>query len=79
MKIILGIGYYYPDSIGGTEKYVHDLALYLVSQNIEVSVVAPSSSKSKGNYSYENKDVKGQEYTVYRFEVPQEFRTSRNN
>jgi len=70
MKIALGVGYYYPDSIGGTEKYVHDLATYLVSQNIEVVVIAPSS---KGNYSYQNNDVKGKEYTVYRFEVPKEF------
>ncbi|WP_338793013.1 glycosyltransferase [Bernardetia sp. MNP-M8] len=75
MKIALGVGYYYPDSIGGTEKYVHDLATYLVSQNIEVSIIAPSSSedcKATGNYSYQNNDVKGKEYTVYRFEVPKE-------
>lgn len=75
MKIVLGVGYYYPDSIGGTEKYVHDLATYLVSQNIEVVILAPSSSeycKAIGNYSYQNNDVKGKEYTVYRFEVPKE-------
>ncbi|WP_338767953.1 glycosyltransferase [Bernardetia sp. ABR2-2B] len=69
MKIALGVGYYYPDSIGGTEKYVHDLAIYLVSQNIEVIVIAPSS---KGNYSYQNEDVKGKEHKVHRFGVPEE-------
>ncbi len=70
MKIALGVGYYYPDSIGGTEKYIHDLAIYLISQNIEVCIIAPTSKK---NYSYQNKDVKGKEYQVYRFEVPKEF------
>ena len=69
MKIALGVGFYYPDSIGGTEKYIHDLAIYLLSQNIEVVVIAPSV---KGNYSYLNEEVKGREYKVYRFEVPKE-------
>ncbi|WP_375558790.1 glycosyltransferase [Bernardetia sp. OM2101] len=71
MKIALGVGYYYPDSIGGTEKYIHDLAIYLTSQNIEVIIISPSS---KGNYFYQNEDVKGLEYMVYRFEVPEEFK-----
>ena len=63
MKIALGVGYYYPDSIGGTEKYIHDLAIFLLSKGVEVVVIAPSV---KGNYSYQQEEG----YTVHRFEEP---------
>ena len=77
MKIALGVGYYYPDSIGGTEKYVHDLTIYLLQQGIEVFIIAPSFERyneQNQNYHYTHQDKQNLEnsYEVYRFGVPKE-------
>lgn len=67
MKIVLGVATYYPESKGGTEKYVHELAKYLKSNNIEVCVITPTT-KQNSCYTYEN-------YEVYTFNVPSKFTT----
>ena len=41
MKIALALGWYFPDSIGGTEVYVKGLAQRLKKRGHEVSVAAP--------------------------------------
>lgn len=65
MKIALGIATYYPESTGGTEKYVHELAKYLTENQIEVVIITPST---KAGFSYHYED-----YKVHTFEVPKEF------
>ena len=41
MKIILALGWYFPDALGGTEVYVNGLAQRLKKRGHQVSVVAP--------------------------------------
>src|ERR1035441_3164225 len=41
MKIILALGWYFPDALGGTEVYVNGLAQRLKKRGHEVSVAAP--------------------------------------
>ena len=53
MHIIESVGFYYPDSTGGTEVYVGALAGYLQAQGIECSVVAPSALERPTQYFHE--------------------------
>ena len=65
MKIALGVATYYPKSVGGTEKYVHELAKYLNQNSIETIVITPTTDSSSV-YEYEG-------YQVHTFSVPKEF------
>ncbi|MCW3110662.1 MAG: glycosyltransferase [Segetibacter sp.] len=53
MNICLCLSWYFPDSIGGTETYVHSLALFLKGQGHLVNVLKPGS-KNEQPYFYEN-------------------------
>ncbi|MGE6220839.1 glycosyltransferase [Nubsella zeaxanthinifaciens] len=50
MKIILVTDYFYPSSIGGTEKYVFLLAKQLEFAGYDVRILTLSTSKKKGSY-----------------------------
>jgi glycosyltransferase involved in cell wall biosynthesis len=41
MKIVLALGWYFPEALGGTEVYVNGLAQRLAKRGHQVSVVAP--------------------------------------
>ena len=41
MKALLALGWYFPDSVGGTEVYVQGLAHRLAARGISVSIAAP--------------------------------------
>ena len=62
MKIVLIAGWYFPDSVGGTETYVHMLAKDLQIMGHEVRVAAPLLGDSEENYIYD--DIR-----VYRYPV----------
>jgi len=62
-KILMLLGWYYPDSVGGTEKYVNDLSLGLKELGCNVEIAAPSSKVDKLEQYYHS-DIK-----VYRYPV----------
>ena len=51
-RILLLSGFYYPDSVGGTEKYVHLLGTDLEAQGFEVVIAAPSEDEQEHDYQY---------------------------
>src|SRR2546426_3488954 len=53
MRLVLLCGWYFPDSLGGTEVYVHSLAKDLMSHGIDVMVAAPSLNEQKQDYVYD--------------------------
>ena len=57
MHIIESVGFYYPDSSGGTEVYVSALARYLQARGIECTVVAPFASERSTQYVHEGVQV----------------------
>ena len=66
MKIVQAIGWYYPESLGGTEVYVAGLCRRLVAAGHEVQVAAPDpASDSERTYNHEG-------ICVYRYPIPAE-------
>lgn len=66
MKIILALGWYFPDAFGGTELYVDGLAQRLKSRGHELTVVAPlRGAESPRNYEH-------QKIPVFRYPQPSE-------
>jgi glycosyltransferase involved in cell wall biosynthesis len=65
MKIVQAVGWYYPDSIGGTEVYVAELARQLRSCGHEVFVAAPEPAVRQPR-TYEFQDC-----PVFRYPVPE--------
>jgi len=61
-KILLVCGWYYPNSVGGTEAYVHSLAKNLQSMGHTVTITAPSTSEKVENYIHDG-------LPVYRYPV----------
>ncbi len=57
MKIVLLCGYYYPDTVGGTEAYVEALGHDLQRRGHKVTVAAPSSSEEKQEYTHNGLQV----------------------
>jgi len=49
-KILLLCGWYYPDSVGGTETYVHSLGKDLQSLGYDVAIAAPSKNEKESSY-----------------------------
>ncbi len=47
VRVLLGVAWYLPDSIGGTEKYVRGLATELRQANIEVAIAVPTPSATR--------------------------------
>ena len=64
MKILQGVGWYYPDSWGGTEIYVAALAGRLRASGHEVAIAAPDASHL-GERRYEHEGV-----PIYRYPIP---------
>lgn len=64
MRIMLALGWYFPDSLGGTEVYVRSLAQLLVAHGHDVRVVAPRAGAPDGE-EYELDGVR-----VFRYPVP---------
>ncbi len=64
MRIVLASGWYFPESLGGTEVYVNALATRLCASGHEVSVAAPDPSSSEERH-YEHDGVQ-----VYRYPTP---------
>src|ERR1700687_5753882 len=56
MKIILALGWYFPDALGGTEVYVNGLAQRLKKRGHQVSVVAPLRGIEESR-EYEHEDI----------------------
>ena len=69
MRIVESVGFYYPDSSGGTEVYVSALARTLQSRGIECSVFAPSASDQTAQYVHEG-------IQVLRYPMPARWRRS---
>ena len=64
MKILQGVGWYYPDSWGGTEIYVAALAGRLRAAGHEVAIAAPDSShQCERRYDHDG-------IPVYRYPIP---------
>jgi len=62
VKIVLLCGYYYPDTVGGTEAYVQMLGQDLQKKGHEVTVVAPAEKER--SYTHDG-------LSVYRYPVSQ--------
>lgn len=57
MNIALCCGYYYPDTLGGTEAYVQMLGHNLEERGHHVTVVAPSTKNEGRKYTHEGLEV----------------------
>jgi len=57
VKIVLLCGYYYPDTVGGTEAYVQGLGQNLQERGHEVIVAAPSTNEERQHYTHEGISV----------------------
>ena len=66
MKILQAVGWYYPDSWGGTEIYVSALAARLRAAGHEVAIAAPDA-RHRAERRYEHDGI-----TVYRYPIPAE-------
>jgi glycosyltransferase involved in cell wall biosynthesis len=64
MRILQGVGWYYPDSWGGTEIYVAALAGRLRAAGHDVAIAAPDSSHH-GERRYNHDGI-----PVYRYPIP---------
>jgi len=51
------LGWYYPDSIGGTENYVWLLRRDLNVIRYEVTIIAPSKDETENSYEFEGINV----------------------
>jgi len=61
-KILMLLGWYYPDSVGGTENYVRMLTSELCKLGNEIIIAAPSKDENESNYEYEG-------IKVYRYPI----------
>lgn len=66
MKIVHALGWYFPESLGGTEVYVAGLSRRLSLGGHDVYVVAPDPSQKKER-TYEHEGL-----SVYRYPIPEE-------
>lgn len=57
MRIVQAAGFYYPDSVGGTEVYVESLSRCLQGIGLTSVVAAPSGSEQGRQYTYAGIDV----------------------
>jgi glycosyltransferase involved in cell wall biosynthesis len=57
MHIALLCGYYYPDTVGGTEAYVQMLGQDLQERGHEVTVAAPSTAEEEETYTHDGLTV----------------------
>jgi glycosyltransferase involved in cell wall biosynthesis len=64
VRIVQGVGWYYPESWGGTEIYVAGLSRRLRALGHDVAVVAPDASQTHARH-YEHDGI-----PVYRYPIP---------
>lgn len=64
MRVAHCLGWYFPESVGGTEVYVRDLARALHGQGIESVVLAPRDGHETARYEHEG-------VRVLRYPVPE--------
>lgn len=64
-RLVLLAGWYYPESLGGTEAYVHALATDLQQRGHSVTLAAPSVDEQEHEYEYDG-------VSVYRYPVAQQ-------
>lgn len=64
MKILHALGWYFPDSIGGTEIYVSTLTSLQLASGHDVAVCAPKTG-ARGVETYRHRD-----HSVYRYPIP---------
>ena len=64
MKIVQALGWYFPESLGGTEVYVAALVQRLRAAGCDVAIAAPEPGAA-GDRSYEHEGI-----PVYRYPVP---------
>ncbi len=64
MRIVQAVGWYFPDSLGGTEVYVAGLSRRLQKAGHDVAVAAPAPGTGR-EYRYEHEGV-----PVYRYPTP---------
>jgi glycosyltransferase involved in cell wall biosynthesis len=57
MKVVHGVGYYFPDHCGGTEVYVSELARGLASLGVESVVAAARDGYETESYPYHGTEV----------------------
>ena len=57
MRVVESVGFYFPNSVGGSEVYVSSLATKLRASGIECVVAAPGRSSEASWYVYEGIDV----------------------
>jgi glycosyltransferase involved in cell wall biosynthesis len=62
LRVLLGVAWYLPESMGGTEKYVRGLATELRAAGVEVAIALPSAVTKTGVSSELRDDVR-----VFRF------------
>jgi glycosyltransferase involved in cell wall biosynthesis len=66
VKIVHLVGWYFPDSVGGSEVYVQELCSRQRSSGIDVRVAAPRTGESSQGSQYVHHGV-----TVFRYAIPQ--------
>ena len=64
MRVVQALGWYFPESIGGTEVYVAGLSRRLCAAGAEVAIAAPDPAAVRERF-YEHEGV-----PVYRYPVP---------
>ena len=65
MKIVQAVGWYFPDSLGGTEVYVAGLCRRLRDSGQDVLVAAPDPAATAEERTYEHDGI-----PVYRYPIP---------
>jgi len=61
-RILYMVGWFYPDSVGGTERYVHLLAKAIQELGWDVAIAAPAIDEKEHQYTYDG-------LAVYRYPV----------
>jgi glycosyltransferase involved in cell wall biosynthesis len=63
MKVVHALGWYFPESVGGTEVYVERLCSALAQRGVELTVMAPAEDGEEARYEHAG-------VTVVRYAVP---------
>src|SRR5947209_7317211 len=69
MRVVETVGFYFPDSVGGTEVYVNSLTNNLQANGIECAVAAPIRSSEPSRYVHQGIEV-------FRYPFPARFHRS---
>ena len=64
VNVVHALGWYFPESCGGTEVYVDSLVKHLLDKGIHSTVIAPSASEKAISYTHNN-------VPIYRYPNPE--------